>query len=212
MDGKKMAQKPGGRAKRPSFRHGLGEWVIIASLLGVIFLAQACNADKKAEAPAEERIDRDSLVDLLADLHLADAVIVIQEGNTGIARPTDSTYYEAILKKHQVQREDFESTIRYYTQHAEEFEKIYQKVILRLKAREDLALREARGRSAGDSSATGLPKKISNPTEKITGTLPDSVMREAGANSRKGMEKLREKINQTRNKKYKHPKYNPDLE
>ncbi len=185
-----------------------GAWLILFALLVSISCLISCSTPKTEKSREEERIDHKDLVMILADLHLADAVIVIQEGKTGIARPTDSTYYDVVLKKYKTNRADFDATIRYYTRHPDDFKKIYNEVINLLKFKEEAALKISKESSKARVPEVGQGKKISNPKEVITGTLPDSVMRKAGANSKAELEKQR--LNRMMKLQKKRAKYRPD--
>jgi hypothetical protein len=73
---------------------------------------------------------------LLYDLHRTDALLVIsgaQHENTGVR----NIYYAEVLEKHGVTQAQFDSSLVWYTAHPQLFDKIYPKVVARLKADEE---------------------------------------------------------------------------
>jgi hypothetical protein len=82
----------------------------------------------------------DTMVVLLTDIHLADGVInTIKEKNKSV-KPLATEYFEAVLKKHAVDRSVFEESMRYYAFHTEELNKIYEQVIIELSKKESMTL------------------------------------------------------------------------
>jgi len=81
--------------------------------------------------------------DVLVDLHKTDALIQISNMNLGYDEEK-SIYYAQVLSKHGVTQAEFDSSLVWYTAHPQLFDKIYPRVIARLKAEESafLALHE----------------------------------------------------------------------
>ena len=72
----------------------------------------------------------DKMADILYDYHLADAMAQEEEGDN---RAYDSRLYRlAALKKHGVSEADFDSSMVYYTRHADWLHKIYVQVAERM--------------------------------------------------------------------------------
>jgi hypothetical protein len=81
----------------------------------------------------------DSMVTLLTDLHLADGEVSVLKNKEHTAGQLSSEYFEAILKKHDLTREEFEESMRYYSFHTEELDKIYEEIITNLSLKESIA-------------------------------------------------------------------------
>ena len=80
----------------------------------------------------------DSMITLLADLHLAEGIISTLKSEKKPVDHISSEYFEAVLRNHSVSRETFEESMRYYAFHTEELDEIYEQVITGLSKRESL--------------------------------------------------------------------------
>ena len=81
--------------------------------------------DCKPSVP-RDLIQPDEMADILYDYHLADAIAMEQESDN---RGYDSRLYRlAALKKHGVTEAEFDSSMVYYTRHADRLHSNYQKV------------------------------------------------------------------------------------
>lgn len=79
-------------------------------------------------------IPEDKMVEILTDQYIMQSAFV-QKG-----APTDdlaSYYFNNLLENHHVTEAEFDSAIVWYTAHLDVYEKLYDKVIDRLKAKED---------------------------------------------------------------------------
>ena len=72
---------------------------------------------------------------LLYDLHRTDALLQIS-GKQYESDEVRDLYYGAVLEKHGVTQAQFDSSLVWYTAHPQLFDKIYPKVVLRLRADE----------------------------------------------------------------------------
>ncbi len=103
--------------------------IIIIVLLGMV----AC----QKQAKPENLIDPKTLVDILTEIHLAEAKVQ----NIGY-RSQDSTYFvfynleEEIFKKYHVSKKDYDSSYAYYIRKPKEFNEIYEKTIDSLTVRQ----------------------------------------------------------------------------
>ncbi len=72
------------------------------------------------------------LVPLLVDLHMADGIGAAQRV-LPLPENLDSTVlYNSVFEKYRVSREEFDSTMTYYTNHPDNLNKIYEKVLAEL--------------------------------------------------------------------------------
>lgn len=100
-------------------------WGIAALLMCV--LASACGKEK------EGRIPESDMVDLLADLQIAQAYYSSPTGKPGTMRKEE--LMESVLEKHGVTQEELDSTIAYYGRNMDEYYALYEKVEKNLKTR-----------------------------------------------------------------------------
>lgn len=98
-------------------------------MIGVVILAASCSL-----IPADDGdiIERNKFVDVLVDIHLADAIIA----EKGYRVVSDSLiigqYYDDVMKKHSISRKEFDNTIEYYTSKGLEYKHVYNDVVEKL--------------------------------------------------------------------------------
>jgi hypothetical protein len=102
---------------------------ILLLFLLVVLLTPAC---KKSETISGKAfMEREVLVDVLVDLHLADGVT----NDRKFSRKYDADSVDVlspILEKHQVSREMFDTTLVVYSQHPDLFDQVYNDVLIKL--------------------------------------------------------------------------------
>jgi hypothetical protein len=76
-------------------------------------------------------------VNVLTDIHLADGIAVNNMAQVLDAPIDSASLYQSVFDKYDVTRAMFDSTLVYYSQHPDDFQKIYNKVNARLKRMED---------------------------------------------------------------------------
>lgn len=108
-------------------------------LILLIFLASCYGKAKDPEFNMKLVEPADSMITLLSDIHLAEAAVSVLKDKNHPAGQLSSEYFNAILKKHDLTREAFEESLRYYAYHTEELDKIYEKVIIDLSKKESLS-------------------------------------------------------------------------
>jgi hypothetical protein len=90
----------------------------------------------------EYLIPSDKFVDVLVDLHLADA-IALQNTPASTGFILDSAnLYGSVFKEHGISEAMFDSTVSYYGSHPEEFLQIYDKVIAKLQLMNDELIKQ----------------------------------------------------------------------
>lgn len=103
---------------------------IVKYLLVLIILSSACRKDNYI-IPAEK------FVDVLVDLHLADAIALHNNPRYSGFSLDSTELYGTLFQNHGVTREQFDSTVRYLGSHPDEFLEIYDKVIAKLQILND---------------------------------------------------------------------------
>jgi response regulator RpfG family c-di-GMP phosphodiesterase len=73
-------------------------------------------------------IGEEKMVDVLVDIHMADATLNV--ANLRVVADTSiiKLYYSDVLKKHNFTQKQFDNSIKYYSSKPKDFEKIYEKV------------------------------------------------------------------------------------
>jgi len=104
-------------------------WLVI---LFIAFIGFSCSSGVGGNAPIAE----DQMIDLLVDMHMADAVLVrgINQG----ALKNDKVYavYKSVFNKYNVSPELFDSAFIFYSKDLKRFDKMYKVVSDRLKEQE----------------------------------------------------------------------------
>lgn len=106
------------------------KWILI----GVVFLATSCAFIKNEDS---DIMEREMFIDVLVDVHFADAII----SEKGFRITNDSLrisrYYDDIMKKHNISRKQFDRTIDFYTKNSEDYKRVYDEVIKNLTRMQD---------------------------------------------------------------------------
>ena len=113
---------------------------IVSGLILIIFLASCSRVEKNPAFNMELVLPADSMVTLLADLHLADGFIVTYKDKKHPVGHLANEYFEAVMQKHSVSEDQFEESMRYYAFYTEELDDIYEKVIIELSKAESMVI------------------------------------------------------------------------
>ena len=112
--------------------------ITVAILLcGCLFFACKPN---NATVPPSTIIPRDSMVAILIDIHLAEAMIQnIRRDRDTTRDATIQDYYQTIFKQHQISEEQFKEAFIYYSKDIEQFDAMYEDMQIRLSKMEEEA-------------------------------------------------------------------------
>lgn len=113
----------------------------IIPILIVVLLLASCYHD--APDPSFDKdliIPADSMVSILADLHIADGIISSKKGGKNTPKQLSTEYFEEIMKRHHIEKKRFEESMRYYSYHTETLIQIYDKVIMELNKKESMLI------------------------------------------------------------------------
>ncbi len=101
----------------------------LISIFSVVILLAGigCNNDQKKHI-----IPKDDFTDILVDIHLMDGIMRQPRLRNSLLEKDTTDYYNAILTAHNYSREQFDSTIVYYSKDIKEFDQIYQDVLSNL--------------------------------------------------------------------------------
>lgn len=104
---------------------------------GVLVL-QSCGSSEEEQAFARtDIIQRDSLLNLLVDLHLTDAAAKQGVFENNANNYTKYRHFKGVLELHEISKARFDSTLTVYTRYPQQFESLYYEVIERLKTMEN---------------------------------------------------------------------------
>jgi len=100
------------------------------TFVAFIFLILSCQ--QKGVEPPGHILEKKELVDVQVDLYLVEAA-----HNMNVLKPdsADTEYkvlFETVLKKHNITRDDYESSLRYYAIDNESLNEIYDSVLVKL--------------------------------------------------------------------------------
>jgi hypothetical protein len=99
---------------------------LVAIASAVVFVA-ACNPEKGQEEIPAEIIPPDSMVQLLADIHIAESRLLLT-GAGQDARLPKSAYIHQVLQSRNIDTVAFNRSFEFYSNHPAIFEKVYEGV------------------------------------------------------------------------------------
>ena len=76
-------------------------------------------------------------INVLVDIHLADGIAVENMSHVKGVLLDSASLYGSVFSKYGITRTIFDSTMSFYSEHPDDFQKIYNKVTSRLKRMED---------------------------------------------------------------------------
>ena len=123
---------------KPDFRFQM-QTLASVLLLTLLFTVSACRSREK------KHLSQGKMEEILYDYHVADAISGMDYDYKDTLRMR--VYKQAVLKKHGVSEADFDSSMVYYTRHADQLYKIYERLSKRF-ADEAIAL----GTSASEAN------------------------------------------------------------
>lgn len=101
---------------------------ILLFLAIILFLS--CN--RKRGVVSSEIIPKDSLINIIVDLHLADAVLLNPITQSKISDISSNRLYKTVLNKYGITRARFNTSINFYAETPIVLDSIYDKVIEKL--------------------------------------------------------------------------------
>ena len=105
-------------------------------LFGILLLTlMSCNRLKTTQVPADV-MPRDSMVSILVDIHVADAVADQKFGQDKPNRAFANGMYERIFEIHHTTAALYKTSFKYYESHPEILDKMYEQVITEISKRE----------------------------------------------------------------------------
>jgi len=105
-------------------------------LIVTILFSLSC---KKKETIPEGVLGKDKMVDLLIDIHLAEAVYSKRYQLDLSERNFSEDLYLSVCEKNDIDPERLEKSIFYYGKHPDQYEEIYDQVLNKLNEMEEMA-------------------------------------------------------------------------
>src|SRR5688500_10614741 len=105
------------------------KWLLCIFL--TVFLL-SCSGDKIPE----EILPRDKMIDVMIDIHLAEAAISTQQIYGENANQKAADYYDRVFRQHGIRKEEFRKSFDWYTAHPEIFKEVYDELIVKMSSQE----------------------------------------------------------------------------
>lgn len=104
----------------------------ISTILFLAVLVVFSCSKPPVEKP-ENLIEQDRMINILVDVHLAEAAFNSRRHRDSLVERSSSTdFYYSILQEHEVQDSVFERSLVFYASQPRQFEKMYRKVMNQL--------------------------------------------------------------------------------
>jgi len=97
----------------------------------VVCLSLGCSEEPAEQIPGDV-LPIEKMTDIMLDVQLIEGGIVIRKYNKMQRKEQISDYYKSLYHKHKVSKETFESSLKYYTDHPDKLETIYDGMLERL--------------------------------------------------------------------------------
>jgi hypothetical protein len=106
-------------------------------LLFIIILSALCGCDNsyKDDKPVD-LIPQPEMIQVLADIHIADAVAEQKYGQASPNLPLTVALYNRIYQNHHITAAQYKSSYQYYEMHAQQMDNMYTQIITELSKRE----------------------------------------------------------------------------
>jgi len=107
------------------------------TIILLLLVLAGCYHDAPQESfDMSKVISQDSMVSLLTDLQLVDGTVNLRAKEGKPMADYASAYFQKMLDKHAVSKDEFNESIRYYSFYIEKMDEIYEQVIINLSLRE----------------------------------------------------------------------------
>lgn len=97
-------------------------------LIIMIFLFGSCNTGVGRTKKPNNLISQAVMAEVLADIHIAEASIQMENSEDDSIRQTYVNYYYAVFEKHNISKEAFVASMDYYIKNPETLQLIYDNV------------------------------------------------------------------------------------
>jgi hypothetical protein len=115
----------------------------VKKLFCILFCLSLVGCKQQDQQKPAHLLSRDKMVQILADVHTAEATVEHQVVYPDTALMTFNYLERQILKKHDVKEQDFRDTYNYYLENLKEMDLLYEIIIDTLSVRESKARAKA---------------------------------------------------------------------
>lgn len=110
--------------------------LLFAALCPAIFSCDnPVEEERSLLMPADSLIPESRMVQILADVHLLEAGILVRTNHAEKTSGLSDIYYQGLFRKYGISDVRFASNLKYYQWDPEKYNALYEKVIAELKAR-----------------------------------------------------------------------------
>ncbi len=110
---------------------------LIIVLLSII----AFSCGKKGKVP-DYVIPQDDMINIIIDIHITDGLLTVKEIRRDLTRNDSIDYYKGIFVKYGYSREEFDSSIYFYSKNINKYDEIYAEVLNQLNEMETELIQE----------------------------------------------------------------------
>ncbi|NOQ25938.1 MAG: DUF4296 domain-containing protein [Bacteroidales bacterium] len=110
----------------------------------IVVLVSSCT--KEIKTP-EYVIPHDKMVSIIGDMHIIDGLFTVNNVRRKFTKDSID-YYNAIFTNHGYTRSDFDTSINFYSNNIDEYDKIYEEVLNRLNEMETIIKKESAEKQA----------------------------------------------------------------
>lgn len=103
-----------------------------AIFIFVILVLAFVSCEESVVPKPEALIKEKKMIEMLADIHLAEATFTRFRYDSAMVHSTSANFYYSILDKYQIQDSVFEQSFVYYASTPKSFEEMYRKVMNKL--------------------------------------------------------------------------------
>jgi len=97
-------------------------------LIVLIYLLGSCDTGVLRTKKPKNLISQGTMAEVLADIHIAEASIQIENSEDDTIRQTYINYYYAVFEKHNISKDAFVESMDYYFKNPEKLQVIYDNV------------------------------------------------------------------------------------
>ena len=105
--------------------------IIISILLFTLF---ACN--EETEMIPDNVLSQEKMVSVMVDVQLVEAALIVNQLKGDEAKEAAVNYYDSVMKQHNISREEFDVSFKYYAEHPGLMEQIYDEMLNELSKRQ----------------------------------------------------------------------------
>jgi hypothetical protein len=102
----------------------------------IIIVILICSCSKEIKTP-EYVIPHDKMVSIIGDMHIIDGLFTVNTVRRNFIKDSID-YYNAIFTNYGYTRSDFDTSINFYSNNIDEYDKIYEEVLNRLNEMETI--------------------------------------------------------------------------